>query len=80
MVQSRHPGRYPKLRSLTLSYPAFEPLTEHHAFFTGLLTVAALTATPTLGEIKWVREIKWVKPLCFVHFLIPELPDSVSGR
>ncbi len=31
VVQSRHPGRYPKLGSLTLSYPAFEPLTERHA-------------------------------------------------
>ncbi len=41
MVQSRHPGRYPKLRSLTLSYPAFEPLTEHHAFSTGLSTAAS---------------------------------------
>lgn len=41
MVQSRHPGRYPKLRSLTLSYPAFEPLTEHHAFSTGFLTAAS---------------------------------------
>ena len=34
-VCSRHPGRYPKLRSLTLSYPAFKPPTEHHAFSTG---------------------------------------------
>ena len=50
VVQSRHPGRYPKLRSLTLSYPAFEPLTEHHAFSTGLLTAAARAATPALGE------------------------------
>jgi hypothetical protein len=31
-VHSRHPGRYPKLESSTLSYPAFEPLTERHAF------------------------------------------------
>ena len=31
-VQSRHPGRNPKLESSTLSYPAFEPLTERHAF------------------------------------------------
>ena len=49
VVQSRHPGRYPKLRSLTLSHPAFEPLTEHHAFSTGLLTATALTAAPALG-------------------------------
>ncbi len=52
MVQSRHPGRYPKLRSLTLSYPAFEPLTEHHASHTGLLTAAALAAAPALGKIR----------------------------
>ena len=26
LVHSRHPGRYPKLKSSTLSYPAFEPL------------------------------------------------------
>ena len=31
-VQSRHPGRNPELESSTLSYPAFEPLTERHAF------------------------------------------------
>ena len=36
VVQSRHRGRYPKLGSLTLSYPAFEPLTERRAFSTGL--------------------------------------------
>jgi len=35
MVRSRHPGRYPKLEGSTLSHPAFEPLTEHHAFSTG---------------------------------------------
>jgi len=35
-VQSRHPGKNPKLAGktspATLSYPAFEPLTERHAF------------------------------------------------
>jgi hypothetical protein len=31
-VHSRHPGGYPKLESSTLFYPAFEPLTERHAF------------------------------------------------
>ena len=31
VVPSRHPGRYPKLESSTLSHPALEPLTEHHA-------------------------------------------------
>ena len=36
VVRSRHPGRYPKLASPTLSHPAFEPLTEHHALSTGL--------------------------------------------
>ena len=35
VVRSRHPGRYPKLEGSTLSHPAFEPLTEHHAFSTG---------------------------------------------
>jgi len=35
MVRSRHPGRYPKLEGSTLSHPALEPLTEHHAFSTG---------------------------------------------
>ena len=36
VARSRHPGRYPKLEGSTLSHPAFEPLTEHHAFTTGL--------------------------------------------
>ena len=40
VVRSRHPGRYPKLASPTLSHPAFEPLTEHHAFSTGLFDAA----------------------------------------
>jgi hypothetical protein len=35
LVRSRHPGKYPKLESSTLSHPAFEPLTEHHATKTG---------------------------------------------
>ena len=46
VVQSRHPGRYPKLESFTLSYPAFEPLTEHHALPTGLFNEATLRRYP----------------------------------
>ena len=51
VVQSRHPGRYPKLRSLTLSDPAFEPLTEHHAFSTGLMTAAVASGAYPRGQI-----------------------------
>ena len=47
VVQSRHPGRYPKLKSSTLSYPAFEPLTERHAFATGLLNEAFASPIPS---------------------------------
>lgn len=41
--------RYPKLKGSTLSYPALEPPTEHHAFSTGLLTAVASAIAPALG-------------------------------
>ena len=47
-VQSRHPGRNPKLESPTLSYPAFEPLTERHAFRRACST-KHLRSVDTLG-------------------------------
>ena len=47
VVQSRHPGRYPKLEGSTLSHPTFEPRTEHHAFATGLLTVTIRPRLPS---------------------------------
>ena len=31
VIRSRHPDKYPKLESSTLSDLEFEPLTEHHA-------------------------------------------------
>ena len=46
-VRSRHPGRYPKLEGSTLSHPAFEPLTEHHAFSTGLFNAAEAASIPS---------------------------------
>jgi hypothetical protein len=42
-VRSRHPGRYPKLEGSTLSHPAFEPLTEHHASLTGCFGGCSIT-------------------------------------
>ena len=45
-VQSRHPGRNPKLESSTLSYPAFEPLTERHAFRRACSTELSLGRYP----------------------------------
>ena len=48
VVCSRHPGRNPKLEGFTLSYPAFKPLTEHHASSTGLLNTSEVVFD-TLG-------------------------------
>jgi len=47
VVPSRHPGRYPKLESPTLSYPALEPLTEHRALTTGLFNRADARSIPS---------------------------------
>jgi hypothetical protein len=47
VAPSRHPGRYPEPEDSTLSHPALEPLTEHHAFSTGLFNRGRLAR---LGE------------------------------
>jgi len=49
VVQSRHPSRYPKLSSLTLSYPAFEPLARVSRFFHGLVIKAGALSMPSVS-------------------------------
>jgi hypothetical protein len=48
VVPSRLPGGYPKLESPTLSHPALEPLTEHHAFRLAC-SIEAVPSNDTLG-------------------------------
>ena len=57
-VQSRHPGRNPKLESSTLSYPAFEPLTERHALLRACST--ELGSINTLG-------VRQALSVCWLH-------------
>ncbi len=65
------PGRYPKLESSTLYYPAFEPLTERHAF------QRAASMLPSNTDTLWVRLA--LPPLVAVGPRFRFLDHSASG-
>ena len=78
VVQSRHPGRYPKLESPTLSYPAFEPLTERHAFprtCDEVSPINALGVRLTLSVCLAAQQVSGSLELRTMSILLPQMHE-----